>query len=134
MSEMPYLLIVDDDEEFLEILQRRFSRRGFNVVACASFADAVDAAGKLRFNAALVDRTLPGANDLDLVTKLKALDADLPLIVLSGWSGPAFVAEARLAGACDYLAKPCSLGDIEAALQQALRFRPAALAIGEIET
>jgi len=125
------LLLVDDDDEFLEILERRFSRGGFTVTACANFADALEAAGKQRFDAAIVDRAVPGGSDLELVAKLKAIDADLPIIVLSGSVGPGFVAEAKSAGACDYLTKPCRLDEIEAALNRALPSHDVELPIGE---
>lgn len=131
MSKNSRLLIVDDDDEFLEIVERRFVRRGFSVVACVNFSDALEAAGRQHFDAAIVDRTIPGASDAELVRELKTIDADLPIVVLSGWNGPAFVAEAHSAGACAYLTKPCSLDDIEAALRRALQPRDVELPTGE---
>jgi ActR/RegA family two-component response regulator len=116
-------LIVDDDDEFVEILERRFSRRGYCVATCGTFADAMEAAGKRRFDVAIIDRTIPGAADLVLVAQLRTLDPHLPMIVLSGWSGQAYADEARSAGACDYLTKPCSLAAIESALDRALKSR-----------
>jgi ActR/RegA family two-component response regulator len=116
----PRLLIVDDDLEFLEILERRLSRRGFVVKAHTSCPDALDAVRSESFNAAIVDRSLPGGRDLELVVQLSSMHPKLPIIVLSGWSGQTYVDEALSAGAREYLAKPCSLGDIEAALQRVL--------------
>ena len=76
---------------------------------------------RTRFDAAVVDRSLHGTTGAELVRQLKALDPGLPVIVLSGWSGAQFDAEARSAGASDYLSKPCSLGDLEVAIQRVLR-------------
>ncbi len=132
MSTIFRLLIVDDDDEFLEILERRFSRGGFAVSACANFADALEAAGNQRFDAAIVDRAVPGGGDLELVAKLRAIASALPVIVLSGSVGPGFVAEAKSAGACDYLTKPCSLADIEAAVRHALNSRAVESPVGEV--
>jgi DNA-binding response OmpR family regulator len=115
------LLIVDDDDEFLEILKRRFSRRGFVVTACNNCCDALEIAARQRFDAAVVDRSLHGTTGAELVRQLKASDPGLPIIVLSGWSGAEYDTEARRAGASDYLSKPCSLGDLEAAIQRVLR-------------
>ncbi len=119
------LLIVDDDEEFLDILERRFSRRGYLVAACSSFESAVEIAGKQRFDVAVIDRSIPGGSDLELLARLKVIDSQLPIIVLSGWSGPTFADEALGAGASEYLCKPCSLNDVDAALQRALATHPA---------
>jgi two-component system response regulator HydG len=123
MNTIPHVLIVDDDGEFVEILERRLSRRGYRVATCGTIAGARESAGKQRFDVAIVDRTIPGAADLALVAELKTLDPQLPMIVLSGWSGPAYADEARNAGACDYLTKPCSLAAIESALDRALKLR-----------
>jgi ActR/RegA family two-component response regulator len=123
MSANPRLLIVDDDVEFLEILERRFSRRGFSVTARATYPDALEASEKQTFDVAVVDRSVPGGADLELVGRLVAIDGTLPIIVLSGWNGPNYILEARAAGACEYLTKPCALGDIEAAVRRALELR-----------
>jgi ActR/RegA family two-component response regulator len=132
MGANPRLLIVDDDVEFLEILERRFSRRGFSVTARATYPDALEAAGKQTFDVAVVDRSVPGGAELELVVRLNVIDNTLPIIVLSGWNGPNYVDEARAAGAREYLTKPCALGDIEAAVNRALepratRLRPASI-------
>jgi two-component system response regulator RegA len=128
MGTNPRLLIVDDDLEFLEILERRFSRRGFDVTARATYPDALEAAGKQTFDAAIVDRSVTGGADLELVGRLNSMNGNLPIIVLSGWNGPAFVAEARAAGAREYLTKPCALGEIEAAVRRVLGLRDTRLA------
>lgn len=133
MSANPRLLIVDDDVEFLEILERRFSRRGFNVTARATFSDALEAAGKQSFDAAIIDRSVPGGAELELVVRLNAIDSILPIVVLSGWNGPNYVDEARAAGACEYLTKPCALGDIEAAVNRALEPRTTCLRSASIQ-
>jgi ActR/RegA family two-component response regulator len=131
MSTNLRLLIVDDDIEFLEILERRLSRRGFTVTAHTTCPYALEAAERQSFDAAIVDRSVPGGIDLELVVKLNAIDGNLPIIVLSGWNGPNYVDEAQAAGACEYLAKPCALGDIEAALERALGARETRPPVGQ---
>src|SRR3990170_3579637 len=101
MSTTVRLLIVDDDDEFLEILERQFSRRGFAVTARGSCPSALEAVAGQRFDAAIVDRSVTGGSDLELVAKLKAIDSALPVIVLSGSAGSDFVDEAKRAGACE---------------------------------
>lgn len=131
MSTNLRLLIVDDDIELLEILERRFRRGGFAVTARATCHAALETAKTQRFDVAIVDRSVAGSADLEVVVRLKSIDGNLPIIVLSGWSGPNYVDEARAAGAREYLAKPCALGDIEAAVLQTLGFREAQLPVGE---
>jgi ActR/RegA family two-component response regulator len=113
-------LIVDDDLEFLEILAGRFRRRGFTVTERSTCPDALLAAENESFDVAIVDRTLPGGKDLELLERLIAVCPDLPVVVLSGWNSHQHVEEALVAGARDYLAKPCALSDIEKAVCRAL--------------
>lgn len=134
MSTSPRLLVVDDDSEFLEILEQRFRRRGFDVAAHTTCPGALKAADSQRFDAAIVDRSLPGGADLELLTSLNAKDADLPIIVLSGWTGQNYVDEAHAAGARAYLVKPCSLADIEATVGRILDIRTRRLSVGDATT
>lgn len=113
------VLIVDDDEEFLEVVLRRFTRRGFDAVGAAAPADAIALARQRKFDVALLDRTLPGEDGLRLMGQLKDLDPRLRMIVLSGHSEASAAEEARQRGAFDYLVKPCALADMEAAVQRA---------------
>ncbi len=120
------LLIVDDDEEFLEILTRRFQRRGYCVAAGSDVPGSLQLAQEFEYHAAIIDRSLPGGDDLELLRSLKEVHPDRPVIVLSGWSDRVHVQQATDAGACEYLAKPCSLTEIEAAVERALGLRRAA--------
>ncbi|HVX12759.1 MAG TPA: response regulator [Pirellulales bacterium] len=114
------LLIVDDDEDFLEILVRRFSRRGLSTAAASSAADALDAADRQKFQVALLDRSLPGQDGLELMEHLRDRHTNLQVILLSGHGDEQSIADARDRGAFDYLVKPCSLADLEKAVQRAL--------------
>jgi ActR/RegA family two-component response regulator len=120
MTKNARILVVDDDVEFLEILERRLQRRGFVVTARTSCQDALKAAETQSFDAAVVDRSVPGGRELELVVRLASIQPKLPIVVLSGWNGQSFVDEALAAGAREYLAKPCSFDDINAALDRAL--------------
>jgi ActR/RegA family two-component response regulator len=131
MSPTPRLLIVDDDLEFLEILAGRFRRRGFAVIERSTCSDALLAAEHESFDVAVVDRTLPGDKDLEVLERLIALRRDLPVVVLSGWNSRQHIEQALAAGACDYLTKPCALADIETAVRRALDCRAATPPVSE---
>lgn len=113
------LLLVDDDEEFLEILVRRFTRRGFNVTEATDPRSAMAAAARESFPVAVVDRSLPGQDGLDLMRSLHDRHPNLRVILLSGHGDEDVIAQARERGAFDYLVKPCSLADLEAAVARA---------------
>lgn len=112
------LLLVEDDSEFSEVLQCRFQRRGHRVVACETPEDALQSAATQNFDVAIVDGLLRGRDGVDLVQTLKQRRPSLPCIMLSGNSSDAAMERASNAGASMYLLKPCSLADLEAAVNQ----------------
>jgi DNA-binding NtrC family response regulator len=115
------LLLVDDDEEFLEILVRRFARRGVQASAAANAREALEASNRQSFHVAIVDRSLPEQDGIDLMVELRARQPNLRVILLSGHGDAPDIAAARERGAFDYLVKPCSLADLEAAVTRAYR-------------
>lgn len=120
------LLLVDDDDEFLEIVNRRFTRRGATTVAVDNPAAAIEAARTAKFHVAIVDRTLPGQDGVRLTETLKAQQPEIRVIMLSGHSDEQSVAEARRAGVFEYLVKPCALADLETAVARACEATPKA--------
>ncbi len=123
------LLIVDDDGPFRQRLALTLERRGFNVRAAASLAEARELMAQAPVPThAVVDLRLGDGNGLDLVDDLRALDADMRIVVLTGYGNLATAVAAVKAGAVDYLAKPADPEDIVRALEAEPGTRPAALA------
>jgi two-component system response regulator RegA len=112
------LLIVEDDEAFLRTLRRSFERRGYSVTTAASHEalDALPADAAWRY--AIVDLKLGGASGLASVRALHARDPKMVIVVLTGFASIATAVEAIKLGAAQYLAKPSSTDDIEAAFGQ----------------
>ena len=113
------LLLVDDDEEFLEILERRFKRRGLSVAIATSPQSALETAGRDSFHVAIVDRSLGGVDGIDLMAQLRECQKQLQVILLSGHGDADAIALARSRGAFEYLVKPCALADLETAVADA---------------
>ena len=116
------LLIVDDDTDQLSTLARWFSRRGYNVVTADHPRQALVAASAGRFQVALVDASLPEIDGLELMKRLKRMQNDLPVIILSGYDFSAYETGENGSStdspfAC--LTKPCDLGLLERTLNAA---------------
>lgn len=108
------LLLVDDDEVFCQVLGRAFEKRGFDVW----LAHSVTAAMK-RVNQdgtpdyAVIDLSMPGGlSGLSLVEQLNAYDAQVLMVVLTGYASVATAVEAIKLGAIYYLIKPAHADDI----------------------
>src|SRR5262245_8366295 len=112
------LLIVDDDDDFRGTLVRRFRRRGFEVQEAASGAEALDAAERRHFDVAILDMVMPGMGGLELLTRLRNLQTDCQVILLTGQATIESAVDAMKLGAYDYLKKPFPLDELELIIQR----------------
>src|SRR5690348_12007845 len=114
------LLIVEDDEAFARTLVRSFERRGYQVRHLTGEDGMPDLLETFAPTHAVVDLKLAGgASGLSSVKRLHAFDADLVIVVLTGYASIATAVEAIKLGARHYLAKPSNTDDIEAAFDRA---------------
>ncbi|MFZ5748471.1 MAG: response regulator transcription factor [Pseudomonadota bacterium] len=114
-AEQRLLVIVEDDAAFARTLKRSFERRGYAVLAAESHEQLVALLKTHRPRYAVVDLKLGGASGLACVQTLRAGDADMRIVVLTGFASIATAVEAIKLGASYYLAKPSNTDDIEAA-------------------
>lgn len=112
-------LLVDDDELYLRTLQRSLARRGLETHAASNLADALRLAGEVRPSFALLDLKL-GQEDsgLALIEPLRALRADMRILLVTGYASVATAVNAIKRGADDYLPKPATADMILRALRQ----------------
>ena len=109
------LLIVDDDMTFCRVLARAMQGRGFAVTVAHDVAQAIWTADQEPPKFAVVDLRMPGPSGLTLVKKLKELDDEIRIVVLTGYASIATAVEAIKIGATHYLAKPVNAEEIIAA-------------------
>ncbi len=118
MTDKPLLLIVEDDAVFARTLARSFERRGYESVLAASPAEVDTLLADRTPRYAVVDLKLAQASGLNCVEMLHAHDADMIIIVLTGYASIATAVQAIKLGATSYLAKPANTDEIEAAFGQ----------------
>ncbi|MBD9528114.1 MULTISPECIES: ActR/PrrA/RegA family redox response regulator transcription factor [Paracoccus] len=110
------LLLVDDDEIFLNRLARAMEKRGFSVTRASSIADAKAIVADKPPAYAVVDLRLEDGNGLDVVDALREARADARIIVLTGYGAIATAVAAVKMGATDYLSKPADAEEVTRAL------------------
>lgn len=114
------LLIVEDDAAFARTLCRSFERRGYTVLQATTAEQVTEILKTHSPGYAVVDLKLAGgASGLACVQTLHAHDAQMLIVVLTGYASIATAVEAIKLGACHYLAKPSNTDDIEAAFGRA---------------
>lgn len=110
------LLIVDDDQPFLQRLAKAMERRGFEVTTADSTATGIEAANQASPAYAVLDLRLNDGSGLDIVGVLRKARPDVRVVMLTGYGNIATAVAAVKAGAVDYLAKPADADQVEAAL------------------
>jgi DNA-binding NtrC family response regulator len=105
------LLVVDDQADVLEALRLLGKSAGLDVRTATSPAAALALAETESFDVALIDLnyardTTSGREGIDLLSRLRELDADLPVVVITAWGSVEGAVEAMRRGARDYVQKP----------------------------
>lgn len=115
-EEQPHLLLIDDDETFTRVMARAMSRRGLRVSIANSADEGLALAKDDLPDYAVLDLKMEGDSGLVLLPKLLELDAEMKVLILTGYSSITTAVEAIKRGACNYLCKPADADDVLAAL------------------
>jgi two-component system, response regulator RegA len=111
------MLVVDDDERLRERLSAAFAERGYRTYAAANHDAALGLAKQHRIDRAVVDLRMPGQHGLVVVQDLLATNAEMAIVVLTGYGSIATAVEAMRLGARNYLTKPANADQIIAAFE-----------------
>jgi DNA-binding response OmpR family regulator len=120
------VLVVDDELAFGGTLAERLRLRGFDAVA-ASGADEALARIQAGFDPDVVvlDLKMPGVDGLATLSLLKARDAGVEVILLTGHGSTTAAIEGKQRGLFDYFVKPVDIGELVARIREAARKRRA---------
>jgi DNA-binding NtrC family response regulator len=106
------MMLVDDEERFLETTKKLLERKGYQVATALSGSEALDKLQKENIQVVILDVKMPG---MDGMTTLKAIKNRHPLvevIMLTGHATVESAVEGLKSGAADYLIKPTDIEDL----------------------
>lgn len=121
-ARLPTLLVVDDDESPRLALQMVFQNE-FEVLLACDGAQALALAEHRPVDVAVLDLRLQGMHGIEVAERLKTLDADIQIIILTAYESVETARQAIRLGACDYLPKPFDLDLVRVAVTDALSRR-----------
>src|SRR5258706_4920248 len=109
--DLPGILIADDQPDVLEALRLLLKGEGFAIETAASPAQVLAALEVRDFAAVLIDLnyardTTSGQEGLDLLARIREIDASLPVVVMTAWASIELAVEAMRRGARDFIQKP----------------------------
>ncbi len=123
MSNKIRLLIVDDEEKFLESIAKRLEMRGFDVRTATRGEQAVEITREEKFDLALLDLKMPGMDGKQVLEILKREHKYIEVIILTGHGSVDSAVDCTKLGAFGYLPKPYELEKLLDTLQQAYKVR-----------
>ena len=116
------LLVVEDEESFIDALEIGLDREGFKVTIARDGQEALDKFAEGKFDAILLDLMLPKISGLDVCRTIRA-KSDIPIIIVSAKSEEVDMVLMLELGADDYVTKPYRLRELVARIRAVLRRR-----------
>jgi len=117
------ILIVEDEPELRDELNSFLVKEGFGCETAGNYSEADEKLALYHYDIALVDITLPGGSGLQLIEKLKKINTDTGVIIISAKNSLDDKLTGLDLGADDYLTKPFHLAELNSRVKALLRRR-----------
>jgi DNA-binding NtrC family response regulator len=117
------MLVVDDDAASCRLVRAVFEAEGFDVSAAHDAKSGLKLAAGGDFAVIILDLHLPDENGIEVLTRLRGADAELPIIMLTGHADVKTAVHAIKLGAFHYLTKPMDVEEVVLVVQRALETR-----------
>lgn len=122
------VLVVDDEPALRRAMSRAIAGRGHEVVEAASGQEAIEQLLPGRFDVVVSDIQMSGLDGMQLLREVRARDADLPVVLVTGAPDIRTAIEATEFGALLYLTKPFELAKLTQVIERAIVLHRDALA------
>ena len=113
------VLLVDDEEGYVNVLAKRMTKRQVEVSIALSGSEAIQTLRKKEFDVAVVDLKMEDMDGIEVLKIFKKMDPQLPVVMLTGHGSEQAARDGLALGAFDYLTKPCDLEDLLATITKA---------------
>jgi DNA-binding NtrC family response regulator len=124
MSDAPVqILVIDDDKAMRDACYQILSRQGYQVELAASARQGLTLLERSSFDAILLDLVMPDQDGLEALKKIKTLDPEVEVIIITGYGTIQSAVESIKAGAFHFLSKPFVPDDLRNLVNRALEKR-----------
>jgi len=108
----PRVLLVDDEEQFLDVLSQRLGTRGIDAETSTSGEEALVKIKNRNFDAIVLDVMMPGMGGIETLKRIRKEYPELQIIMLTGRGSVDKAVEAMKEGAIDFLEKPADINKL----------------------
>jgi excisionase family DNA binding protein len=116
----PRVLVVDDEATIREVLAKTLALVEYDVDLAADGRTAIERLRMISYDLLITDLKMPGIDGLAVIREARRLKADIPVIIITGFSTEASAIEAVNLGVSGYLTKPFRVPRVLAAAAKAL--------------
>jgi DNA-binding NtrC family response regulator len=106
------MMLVDDEERFLETTKKLLERKGYQVATALSGSEALDKLQKEDIQVVILDVKMPGMDGMATLKAIKNRHPLVEVIMLTGHATVESAVEGLKSGAADYLMKPTDIEDL----------------------
>ena len=118
------ILVVDDDPDLQDLVSFALKREGYEVRQAFNAFDGLELIEKEKIDLALVDVMMPKMDGLEMLSRLRAANQDLSVIVMTALSAPETAVSALRDQASDFLTKPFDLPQLLSAVKTVFELAP----------
>jgi len=116
---LPKVLLIDDEQEFVSALKERFALRGLTVEIALNGEEGLSRIKTQSFDVVLLDMRMPGMNCQDIMRHIKEISPRTQIIIMTGYGSVQEGALDEYADAYTFLEKPIKISELMELIQQA---------------
>lgn len=118
---MDTVLIVDDEKNYLVVLEALLSPEGYEIITSDSPEDALQLIRETELDLVITDMKMPGTNGMTILEEAKKVDPDMPIIIMTAHGTIEMAVEAMRKKAYDYIEKPFKNETLKLTVDKALQ-------------
>ena len=115
----PRVLLVDDEEKFLDVISQRLGIHGIGTDTATSGEEALTKIREKNVDVIILDVMMPGIGGIETLKRIRQENPEVQIIMLSGQSNIEKAVEAMKEGAIDFLEKPVDIGKLMEKIEKA---------------
>jgi two-component system NtrC family response regulator len=117
---METILIVDDEKNYLLVLEALLADAGYEVITCDNASEALEVSTSHDLDLVITDMRMPGVDGMEFLVQLRGLQPEIPVIMMTAYATVEKAVEAMKRGAFDYVTKPFKNEELILTIRKAL--------------
>ncbi len=114
------IILIDDDSGVTRVVKKFLERSGHTVDTADSGEEGIRLIGNCEYDIVITDIYLPGMDGMAVLEKIKSINEDIDIVVITGFGSIESAVSFMRAGAIDYISKPINFGHLDIIVQKTL--------------